>query len=62
MTMTALEAEKNRVQLAPAAVLFRSLGDPTRLAILRRLAGGPARVVDLVESLVQCLSISWRLR
>jgi DNA-binding transcriptional ArsR family regulator len=51
MTMTALEAEKNRVQLAPAAVLFRSLGDPTRLAILRRLAGGPARVVDLVESL-----------
>ncbi len=41
-----------RVGLAPAAALFRSLGDPARLAILRRLAGdGPARVVDLVQSL-----------
>jgi ArsR family transcriptional regulator, cadmium/lead-responsive transcriptional repressor len=27
--------------------LFRSLGDPTRLAILHRLAHGEARVVDL---------------
>lgn len=41
-----------RVELAPAAALFRSLGDPARLAILRRLAGaGPARVVDLMEAL-----------
>ncbi|MGC4910395.1 ArsR/SmtB family transcription factor [Streptomyces cyaneofuscatus] len=33
----------------PAAVaLFRSLGDPARLAILRRLAEGEARVTDLV--------------
>jgi DNA-binding transcriptional ArsR family regulator len=39
-----------RVELAPAAALFRSLGDPARLTILRRLAGGPARVVDLVDA------------
>jgi DNA-binding transcriptional ArsR family regulator len=38
-----------RVELAPAAALFRSLGDPTRLAILRRLAFGEARVGELVE-------------
>jgi DNA-binding transcriptional ArsR family regulator len=31
----------------PAAALFRSLGDASRLAILRRLAAGEARVVDL---------------
>ncbi len=37
--------------LRPAAVLFRSLADPTRLAIVRRLARGPARVVDLTEPL-----------
>jgi DNA-binding transcriptional ArsR family regulator len=41
-----------RAELAPAAALFRSLGDPARLAILRRLAvTGPARVIDLVEAL-----------
>ncbi len=34
--------------LAPAAALFRSLSDPARLAIVRRLALGEARVVDLV--------------
>jgi ArsR family transcriptional regulator, cadmium/lead-responsive transcriptional repressor len=33
--------------LTPAAVLFRSLGDPVRLAIVQRLAEGEARVVDL---------------
>lgn len=36
------------MELAPAAALFRSLGDPTRLAILRRLAVGEARVGELV--------------
>ena len=36
-------------EFAPAAALFRSLGDVTRLAILRRLACGPARVTDLVD-------------
>ena len=48
--MTATTGEVARVELAPAAALFRSLGDPTRLAIVRRLAAGPARVVDLVEA------------
>ncbi|MGW2622025.1 ArsR/SmtB family transcription factor [Micromonospora taraxaci] len=37
--------------LAPAVALFRSLGDPTRLAILRRIASGEARVVDLTAEL-----------
>ena len=43
--------EVERVELAPAAALFRSLADPARLAIVRRLATGPARVTDLVEAL-----------
>jgi DNA-binding transcriptional ArsR family regulator len=50
MEMTTASAEVQRVELAPAAALFRSLGDPTRLAIVRRLAAGPARVVDLVQA------------
>jgi DNA-binding transcriptional ArsR family regulator len=37
--------------LNPAAALFRSLADPTRLAIVQRLAHGEARVVDLTRSL-----------
>ncbi|MBM0227574.1 MULTISPECIES: helix-turn-helix transcriptional regulator [Micromonospora] len=37
--------------VAPAVALFRSLGDPTRLAILRRIATGEARVVDLTGEL-----------
>ena len=37
--------------LTAAAVLFRSLGDPTRLAIVRRLAASEARVVDLTTEL-----------
>ncbi|WP_091108279.1 ArsR/SmtB family transcription factor [Micromonospora citrea] len=37
--------------LTPAVALFRSLGDPTRLAILRRLASGEGRVVDLTGQL-----------
>ena len=51
MAMKALTVEVERVQLSPAATLFRSLGDPARLAIVRRLASGPARVVDLVEAI-----------
>lgn len=46
--MAILTGEVARVELAPAAALFRSLGDPTRLAILRRLALGEARVGELV--------------
>ncbi len=37
--------------LAPAAVLFRSLGDANRLAILQHLASGAHRVRDLVDHL-----------
>ena len=37
--------------LVPAVALFRSLGDPARLAILHRLAHGEARVVDLTAQL-----------
>lgn len=37
--------------LGPAAALFRALGDPARLAIVHRLAAGPARVVDLTRVL-----------
>ena len=37
--------------VAPAVSLFRSLGDPARLAIVSRLAQGEARVVDLTRLL-----------
>ncbi|MHA6631463.1 ArsR/SmtB family transcription factor [Pseudonocardia sichuanensis] len=37
--------------LSPAVALFRSLADPTRLAIVQRLAQGEARVVDLTRTL-----------
>lgn len=51
MNMKGGPAPDGRGDLSVAAVLFRSLGDPTRLAILRRLAGGEARVVDLTMEL-----------
>ena len=51
MAMTAPSAEIERLELGPAAALFRSLGDPARLMIVRRLAEGPARVTDLVSAL-----------
>jgi ArsR family transcriptional regulator, cadmium/lead-responsive transcriptional repressor len=41
----------SRAGLGPAAALFRSLGDPARLAIVRHLAGGEARVTDLTSEL-----------
>ncbi|MGI5488748.1 ArsR/SmtB family transcription factor [Microtetraspora malaysiensis] len=37
--------------VSPAVALFRSLADPTRLAIVRRLAHGEARVRDLMTEL-----------
>jgi DNA-binding transcriptional ArsR family regulator len=40
-----------RADLEPAAALFRSLGDQTRLAIIRSLAAREARVVDLTGEL-----------
>src|SRR5487761_1199640 len=51
MAMMAAVPEIERTELAPAAALFRSLGDPARLMIVRRLAGGPARVTDLTAAL-----------
>ena len=40
-----------RAGLVPAAALFRSLADPTRLAIIHHLAAKQARVVDLTRAL-----------
>ena len=37
--------------LSPAVLLFRSLAEPTRLAIVRHLALGDLRVVDLTAAL-----------
>ena len=51
MAMTSPAAVVERVELTPAAALFRSLGDPARLVIVRRLAVGPARVTDLTAAL-----------
>jgi DNA-binding transcriptional ArsR family regulator len=53
MTMTAPVAVKppGATAMAAAACMFRSLGDPSRLAILRHLALGEHRVVDLVSHL-----------
>jgi DNA-binding transcriptional ArsR family regulator len=51
MTMLVDDTRIIRADLAPAAALFRSLADPARLAIVRRLATGEARVVDLTAEL-----------
>lgn len=51
MAMLDSGVDVKRLELAPAAALFRSLGDLSRLAIVRRLAEGPARVTDLVAAL-----------
>jgi ArsR family transcriptional regulator, cadmium/lead-responsive transcriptional repressor len=51
MAMTALDVDVERAEVAPAAALFRSLADPARLMIVRRLAVSPARVTDLTAAL-----------
>ena len=51
MAMNTTCGSHGRTGLAPAAELFRSLADPTRLAILLRLSEGEARVVDLTGQL-----------
>ena len=43
--------------LTAAACLFRSLGEPARLAILRHLALGEHRVVDLTAHLALAQSM-----
>ena len=40
-----------QASLNPAAVLFRSLADPARLAIVQELAKGERRIVDLTRAL-----------
>jgi ArsR family transcriptional regulator len=42
---------QKKADLSAAVALFRSLADPTRLAIVRELAGGERRVVDLTRTL-----------
>lgn len=49
--MTMLADPGERMALAPAAALFRSMGEPARLAIVQRLASAEARVTDLVAEL-----------
>jgi ArsR family transcriptional regulator, cadmium/lead-responsive transcriptional repressor len=51
MTMISGREEGARAGLAPAAALFRSLGDAVRLTIIMRLSRDEARVVDLTEEL-----------
>lgn len=51
MAMDSCCGPEGREGLAPAAVLFRSLADPARLAILQRLERGEVRVVDLQAQL-----------
>ncbi|HEX2805975.1 MAG TPA: metalloregulator ArsR/SmtB family transcription factor, partial [Kineosporiaceae bacterium] len=51
MTATPADSRKKVDALTAAACLFRSLGDPTRLAILQHLALGEHRVRDLTEHL-----------
>jgi DNA-binding transcriptional ArsR family regulator len=51
-TTTTDAALDEAAAMAAAACMFRSLGDPTRLAILRHLALGEHRVVDLTAHLV----------
>ena len=50
MTITTTTAGHGfREELAAAAALFHGLSDPTRLAIVRRLSAGEARIVDLTD-------------
>ncbi len=51
MTMPTVESDVGATALGAAAALFRGLGDPNRLAILRHLALGEHRVRDLTEHL-----------
>ncbi|WP_024475490.1 ArsR/SmtB family transcription factor [Arthrobacter sp. CAL618] len=49
--MTIIHAEDTCVRLDSAAALFHSLSDQTRLAIVKRMAGGEVRVSDLIGEL-----------
>lgn len=49
--MPMMSAQADAGVMAPAVALFRSLADPARLAIVRRLARGERRVADLTAEL-----------
>ena len=49
--MNVSAAAESRQGVQGAVALFHSLSDGNRLAIIRRLAGGEARVADLVHDL-----------
>jgi ArsR family transcriptional regulator, cadmium/lead-responsive transcriptional repressor len=51
MAINRTEPAKACKSLDPAAALFHSLGDPTRLAIVKRMAGGEVRVAELTGEL-----------
>jgi DNA-binding transcriptional ArsR family regulator len=51
MSVTKVPAVSEAAALSAAACMFRSLGDPARLAILRHLALGEHKVVDLTAHL-----------
>lgn len=51
MAMKAQAKVRAGTQLDPAASLFHSLGDPTRLSIVKRMASGEVRVSDLTSEL-----------
>jgi DNA-binding transcriptional ArsR family regulator len=51
VTIAAAHNDRCGVDLSTAVALFRSLGDPTRLAIVHELASGERRVVDLTRAL-----------
>lgn len=51
MSIIASGCEASTEGMEPGVALFRSLGDPARLAIVRRLAAGEARVADLTADL-----------
>ena len=42
--------------MTPAHDVFRALGDPTRMAIMERLAQGGARVTDIADPLPMSLN------
>lgn len=46
-----MTTESTEADLPPAVFLFRGLADPARLAIVRHLALGEHRVVDLTARL-----------
>jgi DNA-binding transcriptional ArsR family regulator len=50
MSMTSAQPEPG-AELGAAVALFRSLADPTRLAIVHELSRGERRVVDLTRTL-----------